>query len=98
MIGGNFFIAAAVRTKRFAKGKVYIEADAIHMVLPGKCLYKYALPRIRFQLLVPERNGRIACIAWQGEVVFPHQQGINCFIWHHIPKVEFRAGEKHDAG
>lgn len=73
MVGGDFFVAAAVGAKRLAERQVYIEADAVDVVLLRKFLHKQVLPGAGGQALVPKRNGRIAGITGQGPVVFAHQ-------------------------
>jgi hypothetical protein len=77
MVGSDLFVAATIGTQRLAKGQMNVKGDSIHMVLLCKFFYKQTFPGFCLQLIVPERNGGIAGITGQREIILPYQQGVH---------------------
>src|SRR5581483_5761140 len=70
MVGGDFFIAAAIGTKRFTERQMNIQANAPLPVFFLKLLLKNGLPLQYIDMIVPERNSRVAGIPGNGNIVF----------------------------
>lgn len=70
MVCCNFFIAAAIGTKRFAKRQMNVQADALPGVVQFKLLGQQLFPMVGVKPLFPNRHRGIAGVTGNRTVVF----------------------------